>query len=152
MMYSATKLEHKCLLYGALTPGTISEALSWLAVGFDTDSFSDLVTDDTKLTIPVGLDGDYRIKFGCQYSTDLSATINNLQLELYKNGVTTGGSFTGTAKPHISSSANNNGLIHIIGPELLALAAGDYLQLYGKGFPLVSADIEQPWIEIEKVG
>jgi hypothetical protein len=108
-----------CSVYGASQ--TISNA-TWTAINFgfenfDTDTFHDTVTNNSRITIPTGLGGKYLVSW--QQRWDPSGT-GNRTADLYKNG-TTQITQEMTASSTYASNAKS---------AIITLSAGDYIQLY----------------------
>jgi hypothetical protein len=105
----------------AMTANT-AFAVAFTTQNFDTDSFHDTSTNNTRITIPSGKGGKYLV----------SAFVNNAfgtnayaLLSLYKNGAqfTAGGFREGNI-------GRNNGEPIINSTQVVELAASDYLELY----------------------
>jgi hypothetical protein len=108
-----------CSVYGAsqtITTGTWT-AINFNNENFDTNSFHDTVTNNSRITIPAGLGGYYLVSW--QQRWDPSGT-GNRSADLYKNG-TTQITQEMTASSTYASNAKS---------AIIYLAAGDYIQMY----------------------
>jgi len=93
-------------------------AVTFNQENFDTDSFHDNATNNTRITIPTGKGGYYLINGSC--TLDTSATTGNHYLYVRKNG--TGNALAG------SLQAVNRPAIGVVN-FVANLAAGDYIEL-----------------------
>lgn len=105
---------------GTNTAGTsitnnTSTAMPCATEAFDTDAFHDTSTNNSRMTIPTGLDGVYMVVAQLGFTFNNSGTVRGLTLQL--NGSTAlGASASGPEISNLSVSA------------IVALAAGDYVE------------------------
>jgi hypothetical protein len=95
-------------------------AIPYAAEDYDTNAFHDNSTNNSRITIPTGYGGKYLITGQLEIG---NAVTNYLQLRLYKNG-----SLLNAQLGRLFNwSAAGNPMIS--GATVLALSAGDYIQL-----------------------
>ena len=111
-----------CAVYStatqSLTNNTIT-ALTWDAETYDTNAFHSTSTNTSRITIPAGYDGKYRI--GGLVSFHPNAT-GRRELQLYKNGaaISYGNTVIGNGTEFIGTYMDWS----------TTLVAGDYVELY----------------------
>ena len=102
---------------------------TWTAVAFqserfDTDSFHDNSTNNSRITIPAGKGGYYLVIYRSGFE---SITTNDCIMKLYKNGSAfdegyTYSTISKVSSPYIKADMHSSAIV--------SLAAGDYIQLY----------------------
>ena len=92
---------------------------------FDTDSAFDL--SNNKFTVPSGQAGKYFFYVEYRAGNSDDASLDDIGIYLYKNGATAGGDSYNNAY-----ASNYPKSIHMTHTEILDLAAGDYIELYGR--------------------
>lgn len=95
-------------------------AIQFNAETFDTDSFHDNVTNNTRVTIPSGKGGKYLFTAWANLETNATGYRN---LELLKNSTTLTGSWS------IGFTPNASGYAGICGAVVINLTAGDYMEV-----------------------
>jgi len=94
-------------------------AISWDQEGWDTNSYHDNVTNNSRVTIPSGKGGKYLVTTNVTYATASGGGYR--LINIYKNGTGTGdNSFTPSA------SFNTTAVIS----KVFDLAVGDYIQVF----------------------
>ena len=92
---------------------------------FDTDSAFDL--SNNKFTVPSGQAGKYYFYVEYRATNSNNDSLDDITIYLYKNGASAGGD------SYNSSFASNYPKgFHMTHTEILDLAAGDYIELYGR--------------------
>lgn len=113
---------HGCKVYHSTTASTTSGVdmqPPFDSEEFDTDSYHDTVTNNTRITIPTGLGGYYEL--GCFISFQGNAT-NNRHARFRLNGTT----IVRGSGPYITGSSNGTWIQSIV---VLSLAAADYVEV-----------------------
>jgi hypothetical protein len=95
-------------------------ALALSAEDWDTDSFHDNVTNNSRITIPTGLGGKYLI-IG-HYGINGGSANVNYDIDIFKNGNTSG-------ELALQRESANTTFVNISTMVVLDLAAGDYVQV-----------------------
>lgn len=103
---------------------TLTESpISFNGEDFDTDGYHSLVTNPTRLTIPVGGGGYYLVNAGCSYTANVTGA---RQTTIYKNGLASGPRIAFNSRA--GSTAGFPARVQI-STGVVALVAGDYLEL-----------------------
>jgi hypothetical protein len=127
-------------------PNATYTAVAFASETLDTDNFHDNATNNTRLTVPTGLGGKYKV---CGHFIFAGATGGDRSGRIYKNGANSNQSLD----QHPASS--NFVAVH---PELvLSLAAGDYVELFvyqdsGAALSLAGATGEYASLELVYLG
>jgi hypothetical protein len=101
-------------------------AVTWDQEDIDTDGFHDTTSNTSRLTIPTGLGGVYRVTGTLAFSS--VSDQNDQIVALYINGVE-----DVTSRIRLGASyANSTTSINIPFSWLVQLAAGDYIEVYGR--------------------
>jgi hypothetical protein len=114
-------------LYKSATQSTThgtSVAVTFDSESFDTDGFHSNVTNNSRVTIPSGLDGKYRVSGNITYAA-INSTLARGAL-LYKNGSL----FNQLARVAGPSSASIDCTVPF--NFVIDLVAGDYIELYAR--------------------
>jgi hypothetical protein len=99
----------------------VANPVTWGAVRKDAYSFYDEVTDNTRITVPTGLDGAYLIQASVAFAADATGI---REAQLYVNGF---------ARPEVRTVINNSGAGSITVVNInttYQLSGGDYIQVY----------------------
>lgn len=99
---------------------SLSETLNWDTSAYDTDAFHDPLNNNSRLTIPVGIE---TVQLTAQIRWD-SNSVNNREVQFYKNG---SNAYTGRAYSRIEALSSVS-MQSIISP-VLAVTAGDYFEV-----------------------
>lgn len=118
-------------------------AVAWDTESYDTDGFHDNVTNNTRLTVPAGV--TKVCVTGCIYATLSNSTS---QVQLRKNGVSSGDSFANQNAATIGSTVDGNqaetGIVDV--------STGDYFELfYINSDSSVTIDSTRSWFQIEVI-
>jgi hypothetical protein len=134
-----------CSVYGASQAITTA---TWTAINFgfenfDTDTFHDNTTNNSRITIPTGLGGKYLVNYTQRWDPSGTGTRD---ANLYVNG----SSVCTQSMTASSTYASNSKSV------ILSLSAGDYVQLYvyhtvGSNLNFYPRNEEQPF-QIEYLG
>lgn len=122
---------------------------------YDTDNFHDNVTNNTRITIPAGVNF---VRFHSQISWGVTTLPNWVTHHLIKNGDTTQGDDPGGMYRLVEQPADNGFLINAAASAVLSVVAGDFFELYAffSGGSGVSVSGEAPdhrtWFAMEVVG
>jgi hypothetical protein len=112
-----------CNIYRSTTQSiadATATAIQFNAETFDTDSFHDNVTNNTRVTIPSGKSGKYLFTAWVSIETNATGYRN---LELLKNGTTLTGSWS------LGFTPNSTGYAGFCGAVVIDLTAGDYMEV-----------------------
>ena len=112
-----------------VTNGTTYYALVMNAENFDTDSFHDNSTNNTRITIPSGKGGKYQINVQAGIESG-SSSPGSFRMFFRING---SGTFDSVSNSQINMSNNSNGAVNNNGNKyslsgILNLTAGDYFE------------------------
>lgn len=120
----------------------------WDAVDFpserwDTDSFHDVSTNNSRITIPTGFGGKYLITASGSY---VYSGTGNRGMAIYVDGVTSHVSMFGSP-----SASPNSTVMNLAG--ILELSAGSYIELYvqqntGGALNLGNAHLQMIWVSL----
>lgn len=126
---------HGCRLYKSADQTIASgnnDVLTWNSESFDTDALHSTSSNTSRIVIPSGLDGYWRVVCGVQSDAD-AANHNSLTLRLRKNaaGVSGGGTlltahtFTGHTNAHYSQTEITVALVATDHVECFFTATGE---------------------------
>jgi hypothetical protein len=103
------------------------------AENFDTDSFHDNSTNNTRMTIPAGKGGKYQVNVKVAYD-NASITVGYIHFFLRLNGSGTYAIATGSqlnmTTPGGATSSNNNTIL--ASSQVLNFTAGDYFEILSR--------------------
>jgi hypothetical protein len=98
----------------------VRTAIAFTSEAYDTNSFHDNATNNSRITIPTGQGGKYLFTFSMHWTTGSGTR----DLQLYKNG-----SVTLTPSAAIVAQAGSE--VALNGSYVLNLVANDYIEVYG---------------------
>lgn len=120
---------HGCLLFKSANQTVASgnnDVISWNSESYDTDALHDPVTNNSRITIPTGLDGYWALWW--KITTDADAANHNVNvIRLRKNaaGVNSGGTLLSVNNMTMHTNANAQ-----VGLYVGSFVATDHLELF----------------------
>jgi len=116
--------------------------LDWELEDYDTDSWHDLVTNNTRLTVPAGVTY-VRVSAGIMDTSSVTGQFNVL---IYKNGSNV---YPGSPTNEIETAGGDGASCHT---AVIAVVEGDYFEVnvFTSGSRTITAN--RSWFGIEKVG
>lgn len=120
---------------------------------YDTNAFHDLTTSNSRLTVPAGCDGYYRVTGRVRFDITATLTYRDLRLEKNSAGTSTVANIFAINRAHTS----NNVVTDVEVAGTVYLAVGDYVELFagtGENTTALYLNIlyDSPSLEMFRVG
>lgn len=131
-----------------MTTGTTEYPIAFAGTdSYDTDAFHNPASNNTRMTIPSGLDGYYVVR-GLVYIPITAGTSNWVDLKIRLNGAA--GTILGQVRHQVAGDGNP--ITEVFTPPV-ALVATDYVEMYAMtNVASRTSDASVAWLSIEFVG